>query len=280
MVAGWRRVGAGLGLALAAVALTGCRVQGTFDVVSEERVALDLVVTGDDAQCANAAYVLKLSAATIDSETGERACRIYGETQATYFSPFGVTVSSAAEYLVFQTSISPGADGWPASDIHLRFPGQVISANRGIVVGNDVEINDLAVLGDGGGLRVVALSRPGPPVWVVAAALGVGAGIVLAFVVLGLLRYARRPRPVDPALVALEPADLPEDADAGADPADTSPPPPAETRPTEPSAFAPPAPDPAVPPEPPPEATDAASPRPGPEPAPDHTIWAPPPDRR
>lgn len=294
MVAGWRRARAGLGLVLAALALSGCKVQGTFDVVSEDRVGLDLVVTGDDAQCANAAYVLKLSAATLESENGERACRIFGETQATYFSPFGVTVSSAAEYLVFQTSISPGADDWPASDIHLRFPGQVVSANRGTVIGNDVEINDLAVLGDGGGLRVVALRRPGPPSWVVAAAIGLGVGVVLTLIVIGLLRFARRPRPTEPGLVALEPAELPGDADAADDAyADDATAAPEASGPTGPSVFAPPAPDPAVPPglpdppdaagpavppEPAPEGADAAPP-PAAEPPADHSVWAPPPDR-
>ncbi len=303
MVAGWRRAGAGLGLALAALALSGCRVQGTFDVLSEDRVGMDFVITGDDAQCANAAYVMKLSATTISNAPGERACRIFGQTQATYFSPFGVDVSRAAEYLVLQTSLAPGADDWPSSDIHIRFPGQIVTASRGVVVGNEVEINDLALLGEGAGLRVVALSQPGPPAWMIAAGIGAGVGIALAGLVVALVRLARRPRRVDPELISLEPAELPADGsppstdagpdghreDAGLSPPGADPPAPAVGEQETTWCAAPPA---------PPEWPDAplspdttgiraslehafadAQARPEPEEPPDHSVWAPPADR-
>jgi hypothetical protein len=210
MVASWRRVAAGVGFALCGLLLTGCRAEGTFDILSEERVALDLVVSGPDVDCPNAVDALKLTIVTIKDASGGPACHVTGETQATYFSPFGINVSTAGEYLVLQANLAGGSTDWPTSDVQLRFPGQVVTATKGIVAGNSVRITDLGPLAQGSGMRVIALSRPGPPVWVTAAGLGLGSGVAGTLLILGLVRLAKRRRPAGGSdIIALEPAELP-----------------------------------------------------------------------
>ena len=108
MNARWHRAVAGLGLALAGALLTGCHAQGTFDVLSEERVAVDLIITGADLNCPHGADALKLTVTTTIDQYGDQVCHVTGETQATYFSPFGITVSPAAEYLVLQANLAGG----------------------------------------------------------------------------------------------------------------------------------------------------------------------------
>lgn len=201
MVAAWRRAVAVAGLALCALLVSGCHAQGTFDVLSEERVALDVMVIGDDVNCPNAVDALKLTVATVRDASGKPACHVTGETQATYFSPFGINISRAAEYLVFQANLS-GGSVLPTSDIQIRFPGPVVSAGRGVVVGNTVHITDLDDLTRGSGLRVVAHDRPGPPVWLVAALLGSACGVALTLLTLALVRYyQRRPGAGGPVLL-------------------------------------------------------------------------------
>lgn len=188
VVARWRRLAAGIGLALAALALTGCRAEGTFDVLSEDRIAVDLTVTDPEIVCPGQVDALKLTITRTTDASGAPACHVTGITQATYFSPFGVDVSSAAEYLVLQASISGGRGSWPPADITIRFPGQVVESNQGVVAGNTVRITDLGPVAEGSGLRVVALNRPGPPSWV----LGVLAGAVGGVAAVLLVVFGRR----------------------------------------------------------------------------------------
>ena len=163
MDARWQRGLAGLGLALAATLLTGCHAQGTFDVLSEERVAVDLTVSGADVSCPNSADALKLTVTTVIDQFGDEVCHVTGETQATYFSPFGINVSRAAEYLVLQVNLSGGLDSWPTADIEVRFPGAVASASRGEISDNVVRVTDLGALTQGSGLHAVALRSSSPP---------------------------------------------------------------------------------------------------------------------
>lgn len=189
------RVVAGLGLALAGVLLSGCRAQGTFDVLSEDRVAVDLTVSGPDVSCPNSADALKLVVTEATDEFGDVVCHVTGETQATYFSPFGITVVPAAEYLVLQTTLSGGRDSWPSADIAVRFPGKVVDATQGTIEDNIVRITDLPALTQGSGLRAVGLRNSAPPAWVLAALTGAGAGVVLtlaAGIVVWLLRRPAR----------------------------------------------------------------------------------------
>jgi len=194
MIARWHRAVAGLGLALAGALLTGCHAQGTFDVLSEERVAVDLIVTGADVNCPHGADALKLTVTTIIDQYGDQVCHVTGETQATYFSPFGITISPAAEYLVLQANLAGGRDSWPASDIDIRFPGKVMDASLGVVSDNVVRITDLEALTQGSGLHAVGLRSAGPPQWVIAGLAGVGAGIVLTLIVGLVVMLVRRPR--------------------------------------------------------------------------------------
>jgi len=194
MNAGWHRAVAGLGLALAGVLLTGCHAQGTFDVLSEERIAVDLTVTGADVNCPHGADALKLTVTTTIDQYGDQVCHVTGETQATYFSPFGITVTPAAEYLVLQANLAGGRDSWPASDIDVRFPGKVMDASLGVVSDNVVRITDLEALTQGSGLHAVGLRSAGPPQWMIAGLAGAGAGIVLTLIVGLVVVLVRRPR--------------------------------------------------------------------------------------
>jgi hypothetical protein len=203
---------AGLGLALAGVLLTGCHAQGTFDVLSEDRIAVDLTVTGADVNCPHGADALKLTVTTTIDQYGDQVCHVTGETQATYFSPFGITVTPAAEYLVLQANLAGGRDSWPASDIDVRFPGKVMDASLGVVSDNVVRITDLEALTQGSGLHAVGLRSAGPPQWMIAGLAGVGAGIVLTLIVGLVIVLVRRPRR-DP-LAPLDEVAFPE-ADAG-----------------------------------------------------------------
>lgn len=213
MNARWHRAVAGLGLALAGALLTGCHAQGTFDVLSEERVAVDLTVTGAEVNCPHGADALKLTVTTTIDQYGDQVCHVTGETQATYFSPFGITISPAAEYLVLQANLSGGLDSWPAADIDVRFPGKVMDASRGVVSDNVVRITDLGALTQGSGLHAVGLRSPGPPQWMIAALAGTGAGIVLTLIVGLVVALVRRPR--RDALAPVDDLAFPEaDADA------------------------------------------------------------------
>jgi len=194
MNAGWHRAVAGLGLALAGVLLTGCHAQGTFDVLSEERIAVDLTITGADVNCPHGADALKLTVTTTIDQYGDQVCHVTGETQATYFSPFGITVTPAAEYLVLQANLAGGRDSWPASDIDVRFPGTVMDASLGVASDNVVRITDLEALTQGSGLRAVALRSAGPPQWMIAGLAGAGGGILLTLIVGLVVVLVRRPR--------------------------------------------------------------------------------------
>ncbi len=198
MNARWHRAVAGLGLALAGALLTGCHAQGTFDVLSEDRVAVDIFVSGADVNCPNSADALKLTVTTTVDQYGDEVCHVTGETQATYFSPFGITVSPAAEYLVFEANLSGGIDSWPTADIDIRFPGKVMDTSLGAFSDNVVRITDLGALTQGSGLRAVGLASPGPPQWLIAALAGTGAGILatlLAVLAVVLVRRSRRQVP-------------------------------------------------------------------------------------
>ena len=201
MNARWHRAVAGLGLALAGALLTGCHAQGTFDVLSEDRVAVDLFVSGADVNCPNSADALKLTVTTTVDEYGDEVCHVTGETQATYFSPFGITVSPAAEYLVFEANLSGGIDSWPTADIDIRFPGKVMNASLGSFSDNVVRITDLGALTQGSGLRAVGLASPGPPQWLIAALAGTGAGILATLIAVLAVVLVRRPRRQAPAVL-------------------------------------------------------------------------------
>lgn len=217
MVATWRRAATGTLLGLFGLLLSGCHVQGTFDVLSESRVAVDLTVTGA-VDCPDSVDALKLTVASVRDAAGAPACHVTGETDVTSFSPFGIEVSRAAEYLVLRASLSGRSDEWPTSDVQVRFPGQVVTASRGQANGTAVRITDLGELAQGSGLTVVAIDRPGPATWVIAAAAGVVGGVLATLLVLLAVRVNRRRRhQAAVEELVLQPADAPEDDDRGDD---------------------------------------------------------------
>ncbi len=198
---GWHRLLAGVGLALAGLALAGCRAQGTFDILSDDQVSVDLTVTDTEIVCPRELDALKLTIVRTTDPSGAPACHVTGTTQATYFSPFGIDISSAAEYLVLQASISGGRDSWPPADITIRFPGDVVQSNQGTVAGNTVRITDLGPVAEGSGLRVVALGRPGPAAWVLGVLAGVAGGVAAALIVVFGRRLLRGFTPDGPASI-------------------------------------------------------------------------------
>lgn len=207
MVATWRRIAAGVGYSLCGLLLTGCRAEGTFDILSEERVVVDLILSGPDVDCSDEAYGgPPLINFAVTDASGLPACRVVGETQAAELKQFGISISTAAEYLVLQTDLSLGSSALPAVDIQFRFPGEVVTATQGTVIGNAVHITDLAPLAWGGGMRVIGLGRPGltPPAWVMPAAIGTGSGVVGTLLILGLVWLARRRRSFERELIALD----------------------------------------------------------------------------
>ncbi|MGV8908636.1 MAG: hypothetical protein ACOH1Y_06600 [Propionicimonas sp.] len=218
------RAVASLGLALAGVLLSGCNAQGTFDVLSEERVAVDLTVSGPEVSCPHSADELKLVVTEATDQFGDTVCHVTGETQATYFSTFGITISPAAEYLVLQANLSGGRDSWPTADIAVRFPGKVVDATQGTIEDNIVRITDLDALTQGSGLRAVGLRSSAPPAWVLASLTGAGVGIALTLVVGFVVWLLRRPARIDLA----EPLGAVGDAALSIDP----------QAPTEPRSFA------------------------------------------
>ncbi len=131
MVATWRRIAIGVGFALCGLLLTGCRAEGTIDILSEERVAVNLMVTSPDVDCPEAVDGLLLHITAATDASGLRTCHVFGESQAITLDQFGINLSTAAEYLVLQTNLSLGIDDLPACDIQIRFPGQVVTASQG-----------------------------------------------------------------------------------------------------------------------------------------------------
>lgn len=207
MVATWRRIAIGVGFALCGLLLTGCRAEGTIDILSEERVAVNLMVTSPDVDCPEAVDGLLLHITAATDASGLRTCHVFGESQAITLDQFGINLSTAAEYLVLQTNLSLGIDDLPACDIQIRFPGQVVTATKGTILGNAVHITDLRPLAQGSGMRVIGLGLPGPPAWMMAAAIGTGSGVVGTLLILGMVWLARRRRPPEPKLIPLEPAE-------------------------------------------------------------------------
>lgn len=258
MVAAWRRVTTGAGLALCGLLLTGCSAEGTFDIVSEDRVVVDLVLRGPDVDCPTSMDGLKLSTTTVTEASDSLVCHVTGETETSTLAPFGINISTAAEYLVLQTNLVTGSNDLPETDIQIRFPGQVVTASAGTVTGNAVRITNLDPLTQGSGMRVVALNRSGPPAWVMAAAVGAGAGVAVTLLVLGLVRLGRGHRPSEAALIEDEPAGTPGVPTAAL-----------AEQPGEAWSDSPPS----LP------ATDATPAAPPPCEPPDHTVWAPPDER-
>ena len=295
----WRRIAAGVGFALCGLLLTGCRAEGTFDILSEERVLVDLMLSGPDVDCSDGAYGPPLSNTAVTDASGLPACHIFGESSAAELNQFGISISTAAEYLVLQTNLSLGSSDLPAIDIQFRFPGEVVTATEGTVSGNAVRVTDVAPLAQGSGMRVIALGRPAPPAWMMAAAIGTGSVVVGMLLILGLVWLGRRRRHPVTELIALEPAEVPdtiEESSVAADPngqvAVSSLPPPGADPPAvadEPPDnvwFEAPTPETAVAPDTPdagsslgPAVVDGLPATPAPGEPPDHTVWAPPEDR-
>ena len=266
----WARIATLLGALLLALCLSGCEVRGTVDVLTEQDIAIDIVITGLNRGACSAATsgVSEVEVQRGINTSGQRFCRVRGVVKVEEVS--GLTIASAAEYYVFTVEFNDVTTSWPASDLTVRFPGQVVDASQGAVSGSSLHLDDLSALAGGEPLQVVALSRPGPPWWLVAGAVGVAGGALAMF---GYHRWSvgRRAEPQE----APDDEDSPDDQDWTTATLDESEP----AMPSDEQFFAPPRVQPA--------SQVWAAPRDGglpaePEAGPerrtetDHSVWAPP----
>ncbi len=270
---GWRRVLAVLGVVAAGVLLSGCHLQGSANVISPDEASVDLLVSDYNFDCVspdNSDATVKLEPGP--EVDGSASCHITGTLPLSNLGFTDLHTGEFGEYWTFTGSFVEDRTSWVDADLEVRFPGEVVEANQGTIQGNTLRINPAKLTND---LRVVALNRPGPATWVIAAVVGAASGVVLTLAVVGLLRRAQRireaPTVLDPA------AKAPENPVA------------AEETPAAPQAVAQPVSEPApvqvnhawfATPPPvagPPTTADPES-APAEEP-PDHSIWAPPEER-
>ncbi len=248
MHSGWRRAAAAVALALGGLFLSGCDAKGTIVVQADDKLVVDLTLTGSDVMvCPESVGSLPLVIAPLTTAPGPVACRVTGTVPVTQLGQL-VSLTTVREYKVMRVALQ-SEDSMPGGtvDLTLRFPGEVLEATSGQIAGDSVRIVDAADFDTG--LEIVALNRPGPPDRVIWAA----AGVVGTLLVVGAVWVIRRKRtPVPPPIDALA---------AGSDPLVASEEPTAAASSSEPSAPTPSA-------EPP--MTDI--------PAYDHSIWAPPED--
>lgn len=267
---GWRRVLAVLGVVAAGVLLSGCHLQGSANVISPDEASVDLLVSDYNFDCVspdNSDATVKLEPGP--EVDGSASCHITGTLPLSNLGFTDLHTGEFGEYWTFTGSFVEDRTSWVDADLEVRFPGEVVEASQGTIQGNTLRINPAKLTND---LRVVALNRPGPATWVIAAVVGAASGVVLTLAVVGLLRRAQRireaPTVLDPA------AKAPENPVA------------AEGTPAAPQAVAQPVSEPApvqvnhawfATPPPvagPPTTADPES-APAEEP-PDHSIWAPP----
>ncbi|MGC3992903.1 MAG: hypothetical protein QM779_02030 [Propionicimonas sp.] len=266
-----RRAMAALGAAVAGVLLSGCHVQGTVDVLSTEGASLDLLVSDFTFECVPSSEPL----ASVRLEPGpdvlgSATCHVSGRMPLSSLGFSDFHASAVGEYWTFDGALNSNRGGWPDDEIEVRFPGDVLESNQGTIRGRSLLLNPARLTS--GQIRVVTLNRPGPANWVVAAAAGGVAGIVLTILLASLIRWLNPPRPVLPAPVDAE-ADAP---DPQAPTRDSERPPvdPTGTAPERPvidhAWFATPGGEPSLAgPAPPVDATASV----------DHSIWASPEDR-
>lgn len=207
----WRRAAAAVGLALLGLVLAGCNASGTIVVQADEKVAIDLVVSGsdlgviEDGASACPAQINSLTVAPEPTPQGTVACRITGTIQPSEFEQVA-TLTTVGEYRVLKVGLLSDSLSDGEVDLIIRFPGDVLQSSSGQVEGNSVRITSLA---DFTGLAVVALNRPGPADRVVWAAAGV-VGTLLVVGALWLVLHRRPPAPVPPADAPAEgPGQLP-----------------------------------------------------------------------
>ncbi|MCA0297297.1 MAG: hypothetical protein LCH96_18695 [Actinobacteria bacterium] len=255
-MSGWRRIVVALGLAASGVLLTGCHVEGTAELIEEDRVSFDLILTGD-AYCplkGERTYLGRWSTNGIVGEfvttaNGEEACHLTGRMPLSDLAfVTGGTTTDVAEYTVQELTFEHDHSEWPDGGITLRLPGEVLSSNQGVVDGNTIRFDSLSSVDNH--LTIVMLSRPGPPnavIWLIAGGVG---GVVLALLGVGLVRVVRRGRAVPTPSQGMAEPDGPEPAEPELPPSDPEPqPPPSDPEPLTPDTEPPPL---------------------------DHSVWAPP----
>lgn len=206
-----------VGLAACGLLLTGCRVQGSVEVVSPDQLTVDLLLVGDEAPCDVAFQSPRLAYTRTTDSTGAPACRVTGTLDTQYLRAFELTITDVGEYRIFRTDETSRRRSWPDGALEIRFPGEVQVTSLGTISGNTVRINDLPALSDG--IEVVALSRPGPPDRLLWGGVGLVGGLAVALLGLVLARRSargRRVEPEEPDLVAAVPL-TGVDADPGED---------------------------------------------------------------
>jgi hypothetical protein len=204
MHSGLRRVAAAIGLALTGLLLAGCNATGTVVVQADDKMAVDVVVSGSDmGECPP--QISSLSVAPQPTPDGVLACRVTGTVLPSELGQLA-SVTTAGEYQVVRVALqSDGSMRGGQVDLTFRFPGEVLQATSGQVEGNSVRITSAVDLDNG--VKVVALSRPGPPDRVIWAAGGVvGTLLVVGAFWLVLRRGRRTPvPPTDAPITWLDP---------------------------------------------------------------------------
>lgn len=175
--------------------LAGCRAQGQLSVQSADVIEVDVTVS--DARRGDCSSDLAgLTATPVRDARGVvTSCRYEGTISGRQFG-WAASVVGAGEYLVLAAYPvetfgfdSVAESGLDAVDLTVVFPGQIVESNGGTASGNELRITDPTAFEADGGLRTVALSHPGPPLWVWWLTGGVLLGVVAS---LGVLRWGRR----------------------------------------------------------------------------------------
>lgn len=188
---GRRLSGAVAALALAALSLTltGCDLEGTIDVRSEQEIVVDVSVSDSAEACLGLSSQSLASLKVAVDDAG--GCRITGTLGQQNPAAELVTLSVVGENYVLDLNFPEGAGELPM-DLFVTFPGQVVDGGGGRTDYNRVHFERGWGLGAVGKTRIVALNHPGPPWWVLAAGGGVLVGVLLTLALLLLLRRRRR----------------------------------------------------------------------------------------
>jgi len=171
---------AAIGASALALLLSGCRLQGTVEMVAPEEIRVDLTfnVTSDECSFEAGQGYFGLEAEAKALPDGTVDCRLAGTVSADRLTEIYPTLvaTDVGEYDLLATNFAYEIDG---IDVLVTMPGQVVSASFGEVSGNQVHITtDRVVLKP---LKIVARAQPGSqwwPAWWAGGGLLAGAGMV------------------------------------------------------------------------------------------------------
>lgn len=216
MHARWPRVAAAVGAAALALLFTGCRAEGTVNMLSPDAVEFDLLfdTSPEDCSADNVAGggVMGLTVVSVPAADGTMDCRVSGTADGTGIDevfPYFIA-TEVGEYYLIGTRFDYGLDGM---DVTVTFPGDVVSTSGGEISGNEVRFTTERM--QPGPLKIIARSQPGAQWWPVLLAVG---GLLAGGLVFGSGWLLGRRRTATPAEPLEESFDLTPDAEPVADP--------------------------------------------------------------